>query len=111
MKIVKKIIIEKPGPGRLGRHIEHDPQSRAFSVGTAAVKTVTYKRHGKPFDQGELGSCTGNAMAGVLMTEPLWVPGRDLTGTMPSPSTRPQRSSTAFPANIRRRTPGVLDWA
>jgi hypothetical protein len=53
MKITKKIIVEKPGPGRLGRHIEHDPQSRAFSVGTPAIKTVTYKRHGKPFDQRE----------------------------------------------------------
>ena len=36
MKILKKIIIEKPGPGRLGRHVDHDPQSRAFSVGTAS---------------------------------------------------------------------------
>ena len=56
MKILKKIIIEKPGPGRLGRHVEHDPRSRAFSAGTAVVKTVTYKRHGEPFDQGDLGS-------------------------------------------------------
>ena len=66
-------------PRSLGRHVEHDPQSRAFSAGTAVVKTVTYKRHGKPFDQGDLGSCTGNAMVGVCMTEPLWVPGRNLT--------------------------------
>jgi len=79
MKIIKRIIVEKPGAGRLGRHVEHNPQSRAYSVGTAAVKTVTYRRHGKPFDQGDLGSCTGNAMAAVLMTEPLWVPGRNLT--------------------------------
>jgi hypothetical protein len=79
MKTKTKIIKEKPGICRLGRHVEHDPQSRAFSAGTAAVKTVTYKRHGLPFDQGDLGSCTGNAMAGVLMTEPLWVPGRSLT--------------------------------
>lgn len=33
----------------------------------------------RPVDQGELGSCTGNAMAGVLMTAPLWMPGRNLT--------------------------------
>jgi hypothetical protein len=51
----------------------------AFSAGTAAVKTISHKRHGKAFDQGDLGSCTGNAMAGVLMTEPLWVRGRNLT--------------------------------
>jgi hypothetical protein len=78
-KIITKIIKEKAGPHRLGRQVEHDPQSRAFSAGTAAIKTVMYKRHGAPFDQGDLGSCTGNAMAGVLMTEPLWVPGRNLT--------------------------------
>ena len=79
MKISPRIIKEKPGAGRLGRHVEHDPQSRAFSAGTAAIKTVTYKRYGQVFDQGDLGSCTGNAMAGVLMTEPLWVTGRNLT--------------------------------
>jgi hypothetical protein len=78
-KIFVKVIKEKPGQHRLGRQVEHDPESRAFSAGTAAVKNVTYKRHGVPFDQGDLGSCTGNAMAGVLMTEPLWVPGRNLT--------------------------------
>lgn len=80
MKKVKiKVIKEAAGPHRLGRHVEHDPQSRSFSAGTSAVKTIMYKRHGAPFDQGDLGSCTGNAMAGVLMTEPLWIPGRNLT--------------------------------
>jgi hypothetical protein len=79
MKTVAKIIKEKPGAGRLGRHVEHDPKSWAFSAGTAAIKTVTHKRHAKPFNQGELGSCTGNAMAGLLMTEPFWVRGRNLT--------------------------------
>lgn len=78
-KITLKIIKEKEGPHRLGRHVEHDPQSRAFSAGTAAVRTVMYKRHGAPFQQGELGSCTGNAMVGVLMTEPFWTRGRTLT--------------------------------
>ena len=79
-KVTTKIIKEKAGvPFRLGRHVEHDPQSRSFSAGTAVVKTVMYNRHGVPFDQGDLGSCTGNAMAGVLMTEPLWKPGRNLT--------------------------------
>jgi hypothetical protein len=79
MKIITKIIKERDGAGRLGRHVEHDPRSRAFSAGTAAIKTVSHKRHGKPFNQGNLGSCTGNAMAGLLMTEPFWVRGRALT--------------------------------
>ena len=79
MKMVRKIIREKEGAGRLGRHVEHDPRSRAYSAGTAAVETVRHKRHGRAFDQGDLGSCTGNAMVGALMTEPLWVRGRKLT--------------------------------
>jgi hypothetical protein len=29
-------------------------------------------RHCPPFDQGDMFSCTGNAMAGVLMTDPFW---------------------------------------
>ncbi|HTO82757.1 MAG TPA: hypothetical protein VMQ73_11005 [Methylomirabilota bacterium] len=81
MKTFTKIIREKEGAGRLGRHVEHDPRSRAYQAGTGAIKTVTYKRHGKPFDQGDLGSCTGNAMAGVLMTDPFWVTGRNLGET------------------------------
>ena len=78
MKTIVKIIKEREGAGRLGRHVEHDPRSRAFSAGTAAIKSVRHKRHGSAFDQGQLGSCTGNAMAGVLMTEPLWTRGRTL---------------------------------
>jgi hypothetical protein len=79
MKTSVRRIKEIKGAGRLGRHVEHDPRSLAFSAGTSAIKSVRHKRHGKPFNQGELGSCTGNAMAGALMTEPLWKPGRNLT--------------------------------
>ena len=79
MTSVVRVIPEMPGPGRLGRQVEHDSRSWAFSAGTAAIKTVTHKRHGKPFNQGNLGSCTGNAMAGLLMTDPFWVKGRNLT--------------------------------
>lgn len=66
---------------RLGRHIEHDERSKGFAVALlkTAPKSATFKRHCPPFDQGDLGSCTGNAMAGVLMTEPFWKPGRLLT--------------------------------
>ena len=78
MKTIVKIIKEREGAGRLGRHVEHDPRSRAFSAGTAAIESIRHKRHGSAFDQGQLGSCTGNAMAGVLMTEPLWTRGRTL---------------------------------
>ena len=66
---------------KLGRHIEHDERSKNFAVArvSGALKSAQYARHCPPFDQGHLGSCTGNAMAGVLMTEPLWTAGRLLT--------------------------------
>ena len=66
---------------KLGRHIEHDERSKNFPVARAAAgpKSVTYMRHCPPFDQGALGSCTGNAMAGALMTDPFWAAGRLLT--------------------------------
>jgi hypothetical protein len=57
--------------GRLGRHVEHDERSRAYAVAPhPAPKTVRWHRHVHPFDQGDLGSCTGNAMAGALSTRP-----------------------------------------
>lgn len=64
----------------LGRHIEHDPLSFDFPAAQATkVKSVMHARHGSVFNQGNIGSCTGNAMAGLLMTDPIWVPGRELT--------------------------------
>lgn len=65
------LIPETPGVGRTGRHVEHDPKSRNYAVTpTGAPKSVLWRRHVKPFDQGQLGSCTGNAMAGALSTAP-----------------------------------------
>jgi hypothetical protein len=66
---------------RLGRHIEHDERSKAYAIRRLAKPpaSVTYLRHCAPFDQGELGSCTGNAITGVLMTDPFWKTGREMT--------------------------------
>lgn len=66
---------------RLGRHVDHDERSKNFRVKelTGGPKSASYERHCPPFDQGDLGSCTGNAMAGLLMTQPFWKPGRALT--------------------------------
>jgi hypothetical protein len=61
------------GGGRLGRHIEHDPKSRDYALAAApskAVKEVLWKRWSPILDQGNLGSCTGNAITGLLGTEP-----------------------------------------
>lgn len=59
--------------GRLGRHLHFDERSWNFPVRLlkgAAIRTRTWERRTKPFDQGELGSCTGNGAAGVACTEP-----------------------------------------
>lgn len=39
------------------------------------LRTVLHRRYGLPFDQGNLGSCTGNAVAGCLNTKPLHLVG------------------------------------
>lgn len=61
-------------PHPLGRHVEHDPRSRAFPVAVdeaAPLVKKLWRRYGSVLDQGQLGSCTGNAMAGALNTLPI----------------------------------------
>lgn len=68
--------------GRLGRIVNHDPRSRSFSVVHAPdrpLMSAVWKLHGAPFDQGEIGSCTCNAMGHAKMTEPLRDPALVLT--------------------------------
>lgn len=56
---------------RLGRHVEHDPQSREYQAERAEqIVSVTHKTAGLPLNQGKIGSCTGNALAGALNTQP-----------------------------------------
>lgn len=56
---------------RLGRHVNHDPRSKAFRPETApGVKSVTHATVGLPLDQGQIGSCTANALVGALNTAP-----------------------------------------
>lgn len=81
MNVHHRLIPESRISGRrLGRHVEHDARSRAFGVvlQQKPLVSVTWERHCDPFDQGDLGSCTGNAMAGALMTGPLYQDGRVL---------------------------------
>lgn len=61
--------------GRLGRHVEHDTRSLAYAVENAferllPAKTVEWQRFSPILDQGDIGSCTGNAMAGWLGCAP-----------------------------------------
>lgn len=76
MAVHVTILDEHEVPGkRLGRHVEHDPKSKDHAVEVAtpigALKAVHHRRYGKLFDQGQIGSCTGNAAAGSVNTVPL----------------------------------------
>lgn len=66
---------------RLGRHIDHDLRSLTFAVEarlhrpwSPPVRPIAWTRRVPVYDQGDLGSCTGNALAGVLATD--WDNGR-----------------------------------
>ena len=65
--------VDTPYP--LGRHVEHDPRSLAYALPITApiapLRTILHRSYGLPFDQGNLGSCTGNAMAGAVNSLPL----------------------------------------
>jgi len=68
-------IPESPNaPYRLGRNVNHDPRSLRYQVGhpARALKTVLHERKVPVFDQGNLGSCTGNASVGAVATAPLF---------------------------------------
>lgn len=57
-------------PHPLGRHVEHDEQSRQYPAAMArAPRSVLWGHHAPVLDQGDLGSCTGNAAAQLLNTD------------------------------------------
>ncbi|KAB7850116.1 hypothetical protein [Streptomyces mobaraensis] len=62
--------------GRLGRHIEHDPRSRAYALSEdllpSAYASVEHPVRIPVLDQGGLGSCTGNAAEALLGSDPLY---------------------------------------
>ena len=74
MSVIKHIPEQHITGKRLGRHVEHDPQSKLHKAGrhVAHLRSITWFRHCPAYDQGDLGSCTGNAMAGALMTDHLY---------------------------------------
>lgn len=62
----------RPTPRPLGRHVHHDPRSLDYAAGVlphAAIHTVQWTRRAPIFDQGQIGSCTGNAATGLLGTD------------------------------------------
>ncbi len=74
--IVIRQIEEQVVPGRrLGRHVHHDPRSRLFAFQTqraASYRSVRHTRHIPVLNQGDLGSCTGNACEGAIGTSGLF---------------------------------------
>jgi hypothetical protein len=59
---------------RCRRHVHHDDRSRAYPFDTAGIEIVSavHTRHTPILDQGQAGSCTGNAGVGALATDPLF---------------------------------------
>ena len=59
---------------RLGRQINHDSRSLNYTFNTKGLKVIStvHSRHIGILDQGQVGSCTGNAGIGALATDPLF---------------------------------------
>ncbi len=59
---------------RLRRHVHHDSESRRYPFDTTGLSIVSAKhtRRIPVLDQGQLGSCTGNAGIGALGTDPYY---------------------------------------
>ncbi len=56
---------------RLGRHVNHDPRSREYVAEGKAIVSVTHAANSAlPLNQGDLGSCTANALCGALDSAP-----------------------------------------
>jgi hypothetical protein len=72
MAVVQRTLDEQRVEGRrLGRHVEHDSRSLDFPAARAPqVVSVNHNATGLPLDQGQIGSCTANALCGALNSAP-----------------------------------------
>lgn len=71
-ELVRIVVPEQVVAGRrLGRHVLHDPRSRDFPADQApAVVSVQHAAQGLPLNQGDIGSCTANALCGARNSGP-----------------------------------------
>ena len=54
----------------LGRLVDHDPKSRLYqAVQASTPRSVLWGHHAPVLNQGQLGSCTGNATAQLINTD------------------------------------------
>lgn len=91
-RILDEIVV--PGK-RLGRHVHFDDRSKNYTMsGTIPgldpnkLFDKNWSRAVQPFDQGNLGSCTGNGSLGLLATRPFVTPGA-AGSTTPDGDVRP----------------------
>ena len=76
----RRTIRELRVPGlRLGRHVQFDERSRNFPALAlvprgARLASRLWERKTSAFDQGDIGSCTGQGAAGLLVTAPFVTP-------------------------------------
>lgn len=66
---------------RLGRNVNHDSRSLNYLVEAQDVSTLVSVRHDRVIpvlDQGNLGSCVGNAGTGALGSAFFWAQGEDV---------------------------------
>src|SRR5574338_295027 len=70
----RRVFTYQPTDPRLGRHVVHDPRSRAFSLADHApaqlpAEPIRWARGGPVFNQ-DIGCCTACAALGLMMTTP-----------------------------------------
>lgn len=89
-------IPESAGPGRLGRHVNHDPRSLSFRVGqpARALVSVLHERLVPVFDQGDLGSCHDGLTE--VLTESGWKLFRDALPTDKLATVNPDSGDLIF---------------
>lgn len=88
------------GHPSLGRHVEHDLRSLAYAHGVlpkSAIASVDWTRRAPILDQGQLGSCTGNAATGTLGTDSA---GRTAATSVTIGSSGAAASHGLFPAGV-----------
>lgn len=70
--VIRRFIPETRVEGKpLGRHVHHDSRSLEYQIQPdGTVATVRWDRVIPVLDQGQVGSCTGNAAVGHLGTQP-----------------------------------------
>lgn len=61
---------------KLGRKVNHDPRSLhyAFDTTNIEITDIEHERLIPVLNQGEVGSCTGNAAIGCIYTSPFTIP-------------------------------------